>query len=104
MAANLINIGTLITVTPGVRGGRSYVVGAGVTVKRVVDFVYRQGLTAGQIVEQMPHLTLAGVYAALAYYHANKEHLDAEFSAEDSEATRTEEEWLQEHDRTQPGK
>jgi uncharacterized protein (DUF433 family) len=77
---------------------------AGVTVKRVVDFVYRQGLTAGQIVEQMPHLTLAGVYAALAYYHANKEHLDAEFSAEDSEATRTEEEWLQEHDRTQPGK
>jgi uncharacterized protein (DUF433 family) len=97
MATDLIDIGTLITTTPGVRGGRPYVVGAGVTVRRVVDFAYRQGLTAEQIVEQLPHLTLAGVHAALAYYHANKDKLDAEFAAEDAEATRIEEEWLREH-------
>jgi uncharacterized protein (DUF433 family) len=103
MAADLVNIGTLITTTPGVRGGRHCVVGAGVTVKRIVDFAYRQGLAAEQIVEQMPHLTLAGVYAALAYYHANKEHFDAEFAAEDAEAKRFEEEWLQERRPTDPG-
>jgi uncharacterized protein (DUF433 family) len=101
---DLVDIGTLITTTPGVRGGRPYIVDAGVSVRRVVDFAYREGLSAEQIVEQMPHLTLAGVYAALAYYHANKEQLDAEFAAEDSEATRLEGEWLRENGRTQSGK
>jgi uncharacterized protein (DUF433 family) len=104
MATDLIDIGTLISTMPGVRGGRPYVVGAGVTVRRVVDFSYRQGLTVEQIVEQMPHLTLAGVHAALAYYHANKDKLDAEFAAEDAEATRCEEEWLRERGQTQLGK
>jgi len=104
MATDVIDIGTLITTTPGVRGGRPYVVGAGVTVRRVVDFAYRQGLSAEQIVEQMPHLKLAGVYAALAYYHANKVKLDAEFATEEADATQIEEEWLREHGRTQPGK
>jgi uncharacterized protein (DUF433 family) len=103
MATDLIDIGTLITTTPGVRGGRPYVVGAGVSVRRVVDLAYRQGLSVEQIVEQMPHLTLAGVYAALAYYHANKEQLDAEFAVEDSEATRLEEDWLREQGRAEAG-
>ena len=103
MATELIDIGTLITTKPGVRGGRPYVVGAGVSLRRVVDLAYRQGLSVEQIVEQMAHLTLAGVYAALAYYHANKEHLDAEFGAEDSDAMRLEEDWLREQGRTEAG-
>jgi uncharacterized protein (DUF433 family) len=103
MAADLINIGTLITTTLGVRGGRPCVVSSGVTVQRVIYLAYQHGLTAEQIVEQLPHLTLAGVYAALAYYHANKEHLDTEFAAEDTEAKRFEEEWLQERRPTDPG-
>ena len=88
MATDLTNIGTLITATPGVRGGRPYVVGAGVSVRRVVDLAYRQGLSAEQIVEQMPHLTLAGIYAALAYYHANRSEIEGYLAEEDADDRR----------------
>ena len=94
MATALIDISSLVTTTPGVRGGRPYVVGAGVTVRRIVDMLYREGLNPEQIVEDMPHLTLAGVYAALTFYHANQAQLDTDFAAEDIEADKIEQYWL----------
>jgi len=36
------------------------------------------GLTPEQLQAELPHLSLAQVYAALAYYHAHREQLDAE--------------------------
>ena len=39
--------------------------------------------------------TLAQVYAALAYYHANREAIDAEIAADEAEADRLEQEYLQ---------
>lgn len=36
------------------------------------------GLTAEELWEELPHLSLSQVYSALAYYHAHKEKLDAE--------------------------
>lgn len=95
MAATEVDIGTMITRTPGVRGGRPHVVGAGVTVRRIIGLVYAEGLRPEKIVEEMPHLTLAGVHAALAYYHANKARLDAEFAEEETEEARIVEEWPQ---------
>ena len=83
-----MDIGLLIKRTPGVRGGRPYVVGAGVTVRLIVTRRYWEGLTPEQLVEDMPHLTLAGVYAALAYYHSNQERLDADFAGEEAEEKR----------------
>jgi hypothetical protein len=52
--------------------------------------LYRMGLSAEEIVDQYPHLTLAQVYAALAYYHANQQEIDAELAAEAEEAERLE--------------
>jgi uncharacterized protein (DUF433 family) len=46
---------------------------------RVVDVVQDQqvhGWTAEQIREQHPHLSLAQIHAALAYYHSHKAELD----------------------------
>ena len=40
----------------------------------------------------MGHLSLAQVYAALTYYHANRESIDAEIAAEELEADRLEHE------------
>lgn len=40
----------------------------------------------------IPHLTLAQVHAALAYYHANREEIEADIAAEEAEATRLEQE------------
>jgi uncharacterized protein (DUF433 family) len=101
MATTLIDIGSLVTTTPGVRGGRPYVVGAGVTVRRIVDMRYREGLSPEQIVEDMPHLTLAGVYAALTYYHANQAQMDADIATQDAEEDELEQKWLRSQGYTQ---
>ncbi len=45
---------------------------------RVIDVYYwhmSQGKTPQQIVEEFPHLTLADVYAAMAYYWDNEQQL-----------------------------
>jgi uncharacterized protein (DUF433 family) len=62
-------------------------------VRRVV-VLYQQGLAAEEITAEIPHLTLAQVYAALAYYHANREEMDSDIAAEEAEANRLEEENL----------
>jgi len=36
------------------------------------------GLTPEELQAELPHLTLAQVYAALAYYYAHQEEMDAE--------------------------
>ncbi len=89
--ATAIDIGALIVQTPEVRGGRPRVAGTGVTVRRIVGW-YKLGLSPEEIVAEIPHLTLAQVYAALAYYHANREEVEADITAEEVEAERLERE------------
>jgi uncharacterized protein (DUF433 family) len=83
------DIGTLITRSPTIRGGRPRIAGTGVTVQRIVGW-RRQGLSPEEIVEQIPHLTLAQVYAALAYYHANQDEIDRWIARDDAEAAQLE--------------
>lgn len=89
--ATAIDIGALIVRTPEVRGGRPRVSGTGVTVRRIVGW-YKLGLSPEEIVAEIPHLTLAQVYAALAYYHANREEVESDITAEEVEAERLERE------------
>jgi hypothetical protein len=42
----------------------------------------RQGMTPEAIVVEYPHLTLANIYAALAYYHNHREAVNADIKAE----------------------
>jgi len=51
---------------------------------------YKRGYTPEEIADQYPHLTLAQVYTALAYYHANREEIEAELAAEEMEARQLE--------------
>jgi uncharacterized protein (DUF433 family) len=53
---------------------------------------HKLGQTPEEIATQIPHLTLAQVHAALAYYHANREAMMAEMAAEEAEADRLERE------------
>ena len=76
------DIGSLITETPGVCGGRPRIAGAGVSVRRIA-VSYRMGLTAEEIADQYEHLSLAQVYAALAYYHANRQAIEADLAREE---------------------
>ena len=86
-----IDIGTLIVRTAEMRGGRPRVAGTGVTVRRIVGW-YKLGLSPEEITSEIPHLTLAQVYAALAYYHANREEVEADITAEEVEVERLERE------------
>jgi hypothetical protein len=46
------------------------------------------GRSPEEIADQYGHLTLAQVHAALAYYHANRDEIDAEMAAEEAEYDR----------------
>ena len=85
------DIGTLIIQTPNIRGGRPHVAGTGVTVRRIIGW-YKLGLSPEEIASEIPHLSLAQIYAALAYYHANREQIEADIAAEEIEAERLERE------------
>ena len=91
--ATSIDIGTLITRRPEIRGGRPIIAGTGITVRRIVGW-YKLGLSPEEIADQLPHLTLAQVYAALAYYHANQEEIQTDIANEEAEAERIEVESL----------
>ena len=84
------DIGALIVSTPEIRSGRPRIAGTGVTVKRVVGW-YKLGLSPEEIADEIGHLTLAQVYAALAYYHANRNEIEADIVDDDAEAARLEE-------------
>ena len=85
MSVATVDIGTLIVRTPDVRSARPRIAGTGVTVQRIVS-LYRLGLSPEEIVAEFGHLTLAQVYAALAYYHANRTEIDSSLAAEEAEA------------------
>lgn len=78
-----IDIGTLIVRSPDIRGGRPRIAGTGVTVRRIVTS-HRLGLTAEEIADHISHISVGQVYAALAYYHANREEIDADLAEEDA--------------------
>lgn len=83
------DIGTLITRSPEIRGGRPRIAGTGVTVRRIVGW-YKLGLGPEEIVTEIPHLSLAQVYAALSYYHANRDEIEQDMAEEDAAAAKLE--------------
>ena len=85
------DIGTLITQTAGIHGGRPHIAGTGVTVRRIVMW-YKLGLTPEEITREIDHLSVAQVYAALAYYHVSRDGIEADIAAEEAEAERLERE------------
>jgi len=64
-----------IEVTPGVCGGRARVAGHRIRVQDIALWT-EQGQSPDQIVADFPQLSLADVYAALAYYHDHREEID----------------------------
>ncbi len=69
----------LIVRVPELHAGQPVIAGTGVAVRTVVGH-YKLGLTPEEIADDMA-LDLAGVYAALAYYHLNREEIEADITA-----------------------
>ena len=87
--ATVKDIGTLIVRSPEIQGGRPRISGTGVTVSRIVGW-YKLGLTPEEIASQIPHLTLAQVYAAITYYQANREEIEQDLAEENASAEQLE--------------
>lgn len=78
-----IDIGTLISKSPEMKSGRPVIAGTGVMVMRIANY-YKMGYTPEEIMSGYGHLSLAQVYAALAYYHANREEIEADIAEEEA--------------------
>jgi uncharacterized protein (DUF433 family) len=68
---------------PQLRGGRPIIAGTGTTVRTVAG-LYKLGLSAEDIAGELP-LTLAQIYAALAYYHLHRDEIEADILANSEE-------------------
>ncbi|MDQ2096173.1 MAG: DUF433 domain-containing protein [Tychonema bourrellyi B0820] len=86
--STITDIGTLISRNPDIHGGCPIIAGSGVRVRRIAIW-YKQGLIAEEIADRIGNLTLTQVYAALTYYHANREEIDADIAAEETEGDRS---------------
>lgn len=78
------DIGTLITRSSESGKDRPLIAGTGTSVRRVV-VLYKQGAGAEEIARRMRHLSLAQVYAALAYYHVNRNEIESDLAEEEAE-------------------
>ncbi len=82
-----------IEITPGVCGGKPRIAGHRIRVEDVVIWHERMGMCPEEIVFHYPSITLADVYAALAYYHDHREEIrqqireDEQFALEMQEKT-----------------
>jgi uncharacterized protein (DUF433 family) len=79
-----IDIGTLIARIAELDNGRPVIAGTRTSVRRVA-VLYKQGASAEEIARRLSHLNLAQVYAALAYYHANRDEIETDLAEEDAE-------------------
>lgn len=85
-----------IVATPDTCGGKPRIAGSRIRVKDVVIWHERQKISAAEIVSEFPHLTLAGIHAALAYYHDHREQINAEIAADRA--------WYEEQREKQPSR
>lgn len=80
--ASSVDIGTIIVRTPGTVGGRPRIDGTRISVATIALLVNHGESPQYIVKEKYKHLTLAEVYAALAFYHANREEIDADIADE----------------------
>ena len=87
MIAESIDIATLVVKSPDVLGGRPRLAGTRLSVQRVAGW-YMQGLNAEEICDRIGTVTLAQVYAALTYYHSNRQEIEGYLADEKAEYER----------------
>ena len=71
-----------IEATPGVLGGKPRIAGHRIRVMDIVVWHEGRGMSPDEIVDHYPGITLADVYAALAYYLDHRDEIEAEFERE----------------------
>src|SRR5438067_1630285 len=75
-------VGEYIAVKPGFCGGKPHVIGHRIKVQHIAVWHERTGMAPEEIAATYPGLSLAEVYAALAYYHGHRAEIDADIEAD----------------------
>ncbi|MDJ0526938.1 MAG: DUF433 domain-containing protein, partial [Microcystis sp. M53600_WE12] len=75
-----IDISEFIVASPDICNARPRIAGTRITIQSLV-MDHKTGMSAEAIAKEYPQLSLAQIYSALAYYHANKEQIEADIDA-----------------------
>ncbi len=73
-----------IEITPGVCGGKPRIAGHRIKIQDIAIWHERMGMSPDEIVYHYPSLTLADVYAALAYYHGHLEEIRQQIAEDEA--------------------
>lgn len=65
---------------PAICGGSAIIQGTRFPVRSVAMYVLQHGLTPEELVAKFPHLSLAQIHDALAYYYDNRQELENEIA------------------------
>jgi uncharacterized protein (DUF433 family) len=68
-----------VTSAPDVCGGRPVIIGTRTEVRTIVGY-YKMGLSIDEIVEGLPHLNPAQIFAALSYYYDHKSEIEEDIA------------------------
>jgi len=85
VVANQVEIGGMISRSPGIKHGSPHIAGTGVLVRTIARWS-QEGLLPEEIAANYGFLQLHQVHAALAYYYANRAEIDADLVRNDTEA------------------
>src|SRR5271165_4465526 len=77
------SLADFIVKTPGVCSGQARIAGTRIKVKHVYTWVERMGMSPAQVVAEYPHLTMAQVHAALAYYWSHQDEIHRDIESEE---------------------
>jgi uncharacterized protein (DUF433 family) len=87
-----IDISKFIVSSPDICSNLPRLSGTRITIQSLV-MDYKAGMSPEEIGIEYPQLSLAQIYSALAYYHANKQQIEADIKAYQAEC----EYWEAEH-------
>jgi uncharacterized protein (DUF433 family) len=73
---------------PNICGGSPIIAGTRFPVRSVVTDVLQHGFTPEELVARFPHLTLAQVHDALAYFYDNREEIQRDMAENTEDAVR----------------
>ena len=79
-----VSLDSMLVRTPGVCGGSLRIDGTRITVAQVAA-LFRQGLSSEDMTREYPHVPAGGIYAALAYYLANRDEINTVLADEAAE-------------------
>jgi len=91
-----VDIGRYLYSDPAFRDGKVCLTGTGTSLFALVA-AYRERLNAGDVAREYAHIPRDQVEAAIAYYLANQQGIDAEMRREAEEEERLYEAWAREH-------